>query len=113
MHAGFITDFESVGMRATDAGFLKLAYQRVASNFECPMRDKACGQSRGTFCGQCAEELARGAAHTCDASVLFFGDCNALLHAGCMGCLKRNTKILQKTCRAGMHPPMPSVRGRL
>ena len=57
MHAGSVTDFESVGTQATDAGFLKLAYQRVASNFECTMRDKACGQSRGIFCGQCAEEL--------------------------------------------------------
>ena len=72
MHAGSITDFESVGMQAADAGFLKLAYQRVASNFECTLRDKACGQSRGIFCGQCAEELTRGAAHACDASVLLW-----------------------------------------
>ena len=39
MQAGSITDFESVGVQATYAGFLKLAHQRVASNFECTMRD--------------------------------------------------------------------------
>ena len=40
-------------------------------------------------------------------------DWSELLHAGCMGCSQRNAKILQKTCRAGMCPPMPSVRGTL
>ena len=94
MHAGSVTDFESVGMQATDAG-------RVASNFECTMRDEACGQSRGIFCGQCAEELARGAAHACDAGVLFWVIATR--------CYMLDAWVV---C-AGMHPPMPSVRGKL